>query len=71
MRPIGLRCEIITSSQASMHCAVPMHSGCSPRLMSVPVGHALTQARQSMQSPARTACLRSFSFTFGSPRFAS
>ena len=39
--------------------------------MSVPVGQAFTHARQSMQSPARTAAVRSFTFTFGSPRLTS
>ena len=71
MRPIGLPCPSITSSQASMHCAVPMHSGWRPRRMSVPVGQAFTQARQAMQSPASTPTRRSFSRTFGSPRFSS
>ena len=54
MRPIGLPCASMTSSHASMHCAVPMHSGWRPRRMSVPVGQAFTQARHAMQSPART-----------------
>ena len=39
--------------------------------MSVPVGQAFTQARHAMQSPASTPTRRSFSRTFGSPRFSS
>ncbi len=39
--------------------------------MSVPVGHALTQRLQSMQSPATTPAMRSASRTFGSPRRTS
>ena len=40
MRPVGRPSLRITSSQASTHCAVPMHSTCRPRRMSTPVGHA-------------------------------
>ena len=71
MRPIGLPWPSMTTSQASMHWAVPMHSGWRPRRMSVPVGQAFTQLRQAMQSPAGTPPTRSFTFTFGSPRFSS
>ena len=35
-----------------MHWAQPMHSSWSPSRMSIPVGQVVTQARQSMQSPA-------------------
>ena len=47
LRPI----RAITSSQASMQAAQPMHSSCRPWRMSIPVGQTLTHRSQSTQSP--------------------
>jgi hypothetical protein len=73
------------ASHASMHCVQPMHSIWSPLRMSIPVGHVLTHAPQSTQSPTFAATLASPStsamgsapptlrpgFVRGSPRSAS
>ena len=68
MRP-RLRSSLsITASQASMHWAQPMHSICRPLRMSMPVGHTVTHAPQSTQSPAVSRTGSFFFLARGSPR---
>ena len=50
--PAARPSRAITSSQASMQAAHPMHSSCRPWRMSIPVGQTLTHRSQLTQSPA-------------------